>query len=45
MTDDALNLLAADVEDPAEAAVEGSLRPRSLDEYIGQREVKANLGA
>ena len=44
MTDDALRLLAADAADPVEAAVEGSLRPRSLDEYIGQREVKANLG-
>ncbi len=44
MTDDALNLLAADAGDPAEVAIEGSLRPRSLDEYIGQREVKANLG-
>ena len=44
MTDDALRLLAADAEDPAEVAIEGSLRPRSLDEYIGQREVKANLG-
>jgi Holliday junction DNA helicase RuvB len=44
MTDDALNLLAADAVDPAEIAIEGSLRPRSLDEYIGQREVKANLG-
>ena len=43
MTDDALRLLAADAADPVEAAVEGSLRPRSLDEYIGQREVKANL--
>ena len=44
VTDDALRLLAADAVDPVEAAVEGSLRPRSLDEYIGQREVKANLG-
>jgi Holliday junction DNA helicase RuvB len=44
VTDDALRLLAADAADPVEAAVEGSLRPRSLDEYIGQREVKANLG-
>ena len=44
VTDDPLNLLAADAMDPAEVAVEGSLRPRSLDEYIGQREVKANLG-
>ena len=25
------------------ACVEGALRPRTLDEYIGQREVKANL--
>ncbi|MCI0583721.1 MAG: Holliday junction branch migration DNA helicase RuvB [Chloroflexi bacterium] len=37
-------MLAADADDPAEVAIEGSLRPRSLDEYIGQREVKANLG-
>jgi len=44
VTDYALRLLAADAADPVEAAVEGSLRPRSLDEYIGQREVKANLG-
>ncbi len=42
--DDGLRLLAADAEDPVEIAVGGSLRPRSLDEYIGQREVKANLG-
>jgi Holliday junction DNA helicase RuvB len=44
MTDDALSLLAAGAADPAELAVEGSLRPRTLDEYIGQREVKASLG-
>ena len=44
VTDDGLHLLAADAEDPEEVAIEGSLRPRSLDEYIGQREVKANLG-
>ena len=43
MTDDALSLLAAGALDPGELAVEGSLRPRSLDEYIGQREVKASL--
>jgi Holliday junction DNA helicase RuvB len=43
MTDDALNLLAAGANDPAEQAVEGSLRPRTLDEYIGQRDVKAGL--
>ena len=43
MTDDALSLLATGAADVGELAVEGSLRPRSLDEYIGQREVKANL--
>ena len=43
MTDDAARILAADLLDDADAAVEGTLRPRSLDEYIGQREVKANL--
>ena len=43
MTDDALSLLAAGAADPGELAMEGSLRPRTLDEYIGQREVKASL--
>src|SRR4029079_14508591 len=43
MTDDPLSLLAAGASDLAELAVEGSLRPRTLDEYIGQREVKASL--
>jgi holliday junction DNA helicase RuvB len=43
MTDDAQRILAADLLDDADRAVEGTLRPRSLDEYIGQREVKANL--
>ena len=43
MTDDALSLLAASAAEPGELAVEGSLRPRTLDEYIGQREVKASL--
>ena len=43
MTDDALSLLAAGAAEPGEIAVEGSLRPRTLDEYIGQREVKASL--
>lgn len=45
MTDDAADLsriLGSDLH-AAEVAVEGSLRPRTLDEYIGQREVKANL--
>jgi len=35
--------LGADLLDDADRAVEGSLRPRSLDEYIGQRDVKASL--
>ena len=43
MTDDPMSLLAAGANDVGELAVEGSLRPRTLDEYIGQREVKANL--
>jgi Holliday junction DNA helicase RuvB len=43
MTDDPLSLLAAVAGDPGEIAVEGSLRPRTLDEYIGQRDVKASL--
>jgi holliday junction DNA helicase RuvB len=43
MTDDPMALLAATAADPADLAVEGSLRPRTLDEYIGQREVKASL--
>ena len=40
--DDVSRILAADLHD-ADVVVESSLRPRSLDEYIGQREVKANL--
>jgi len=43
MTDDPMSLLAASAADLGELAVEGSLRPRTLDEYIGQREVKASL--
>ncbi len=43
MTDDVSRLLAADLVDDADLAVEGTLRPRTLAEYIGQREVKANL--
>ena len=43
MMDDAMSLLAAGAGDPEDVAVEGSLRPRTLDEYIGQREVKASL--
>jgi holliday junction DNA helicase RuvB len=43
MADDLSRILAADPVDENELAIEGSLRPRTLDEYIGQREVKANL--
>ena len=43
MTDDAERILAADLLDDADRAIEGTLRPRSLGEYVGQREVKANL--
>ena len=40
---DISRILAADVEDEVEVAVDRSLRPHTLDEYIGQRELKANL--
>jgi len=43
MTDDVSRILAADLVDEGDLIVEGTLRPRTLDEYIGQREVKANL--
>ncbi len=43
MTDDLSRLLAPDLVDEGDRIVEGALRPRTLDEYIGQREVKANL--
>ncbi len=43
MSDDASRLLAADLLDETDALVERTLRPRRLDEYIGQGEVKANL--
>jgi len=43
MADDVSHILAADLVDENEVALEGSLRPKTLDEYIGQREVKANL--
>ena len=43
MTDDASRILASTLLDDVDVAVEGSLRPHTLDEYIGQREVKANL--
>ena len=40
---DISRILSADVEDEVEVAVDRSLRPHTLDEYIGQRELKANL--
>ncbi len=43
MADDLSHILSADPVDEADLVVEGTLRPRTLDEYIGQREVKANL--
>ena len=43
MTEDASRVLAAQLLEESDLAVEGSLRPHTLDEYIGQREVKANL--
>src|SRR5881392_4412447 len=42
MTDDLSAILAADLQD-TDIVVESTLRPRSLEEYIGQRDVKANL--
>src|SRR6187397_1452490 len=43
MVDDVSRILSGDLEDEMDVVVEGSLRPRSLAEYIGQQEVKANL--
>src|SRR4051812_43106271 len=43
MTDDVSHLLTADVLDDADRIVEGTLRPRHLNEYIGQADVKNNL--
>ena len=43
MTDDLARILAPDLIDEGDRVVESALRPRTLDEYIGQREVKANL--
>jgi Holliday junction DNA helicase RuvB len=42
MTDDLSAILAADLQD-ADVVTESTLRPRTLEEYIGQREVKSNL--
>ena len=43
MPDEEFRPLSPDPDEPSEAAIEGSLRPRRLDEYIGQNEVKASL--
>ena len=43
MSDDEFRPLSPEPDEPSEAAIEGSLRPRRLDEYIGQNEVKASL--
>src|SRR3954462_3391304 len=43
MADDLSRILSADLEDDGDLVIEGTLRPRTLDEYIGQREVKASL--
>ena len=43
MTDDASRILASTLLDEVDAAVEGSLRPHTLDEYIGQTKHKENL--
>src|SRR6187455_2621296 len=43
MTDDVARIVAPDLIDDGDRVVESALRPRSLDEYIGQRDVKANL--
>src|SRR6476619_1096194 len=45
MVDDlaSMRLLSPDPEEPDDPVVEGSLRPKTLAEYIGQAEVKSNL--
>jgi holliday junction DNA helicase RuvB len=43
MTEFDPRVLATDAADPDEVSLERSLRPRTLDEYVGQRDVKANL--
>ena len=41
--DEVAQILAADALDEADRAVETTLRPRSLGEYVGQPDVKTNL--
>jgi Holliday junction DNA helicase RuvB len=43
MTEPESRILAADLRDDEDVAIERSLRPRTLAEYVGQRDVKANL--
>ena len=43
MVDDVSRILSADLMDEVDPVVEGTLRPKTLGEYIGQAEVKANL--
>ena len=45
MVDDlaSMRILSPDAEEPDDPVVEGSLRPKTLGEYIGQAEVKSNL--
>jgi Holliday junction DNA helicase RuvB len=43
MTDDVARIVAPDLLEEGDRVVESALRPRTLDEYIGQRDVKANL--
>src|SRR6186997_1667406 len=44
MVDDvSMHVLSADLEEADDPVVGGSLRPKSLAEYIGQAEVKSNL--
>jgi holliday junction DNA helicase RuvB len=45
MVDDAtsLRILSAELDEEIDPVVEGSLRPKTLGEYIGQAEVKSNL--
>ena len=45
MVDDAtsMQILSAELDEEIDPVVEGTLRPKSLAEYIGQAEVKSNL--
>ena len=36
--------LSAERLNPSEAQIEASIRPQSLDEYVGQQALKDNLG-